>query len=148
MKTLVLPSLVIAAWLQIGTKPVPRASAGPETFVDHEKVASCTKGGSFFTSKEYTVICYSRKGPGQVEIHERTTHVLYFTDGEATLVVGGSPIDGKPTGPGEVRAASVEGGASRHVVPGDVIVIPAGTPHWFKEVPRSVSYFSVNPLRP
>jgi mannose-6-phosphate isomerase-like protein (cupin superfamily) len=81
-----------------------------------------------------------------VEVHAKTTHVLYFTDGEATLVVGGTPVDPKEERPGEMRAPNLEGGESRHVVPGDAIVIPAGTPHWFKTVQKSVSYFSVNPL--
>ena len=32
--------------------------------------------------------------------------------------------------------------------PGGIIVIPAGTPHWFKQVPTSISYFVVKVLKP
>ena len=35
-----------------------------------------------------------------------------------------------------------------HLTKGDVIVVPAGTPHWFKEVPKSVSYYVVKVLKP
>ena len=31
---------------------------------------------------------------------------------------------------------------------GDLFVVPAGTPHWFKEVPTSISYFVVKVLKP
>ena len=31
---------------------------------------------------------------------------------------------------------------------GDVVLVPAGTPHWFKEVPKSVVYYTVKAIRP
>jgi len=40
-----------------------------------------------------------------------------------------------------------EGGETHHLSKGDVIVVPAGTPHWFKEVPESISYYVVKVLK-
>jgi hypothetical protein len=40
-------------------------------------------------------------------------------------------------------SAKIEGGQSRRVTKGDVIVIPARTPHWYKEVEGSVTYLEV-----
>lgn len=46
--------------------------------------------------------------------------------------------------PGEPRGSSIEGGQIRRLVRGDVIVIPAGVPHQYKEVLTPVAYYSVN----
>jgi quercetin dioxygenase-like cupin family protein len=44
-----------------------------------------------------------------------------------------------------MRAAAIEGGVTHHLTKGDVITIPAKTPHWFKEVPtKTVAYYAVN----
>ena len=69
-------------------------------------------------------------------------------EGEATIVTGGTMIGGKQTGPGQVRGTSIEGGQVQRLTKGDVIVIPAGTPHWFTEVPNSVSYYVVKVIKP
>jgi mannose-6-phosphate isomerase-like protein (cupin superfamily) len=84
-----------------------------------------------------------RNKPGVVEVHETLTDVFYITDGETTLVAGGKLEGGAPTGPGQIRGGTISGGATYHLSKGDTIVIPAGIPHWFKEVPKSVSYFVV-----
>jgi len=42
-------------------------------------------------------------------------------------------------GPG-VSGASIEGGVSRRINTGDMVIIPAGTPHWFSEVQESITY--------
>ena len=38
---------------------------------------------------------------------------------------------------------SIDGGVTRHVAKGDSVVIPAGTPHWYKEVDGSITYLEV-----
>jgi quercetin dioxygenase-like cupin family protein len=42
----------------------------------------------------------------------------------------------------------MKGGESRNLVKGDVMVVPAGTAHWFKAVPDHVSYFVVKVIQP
>src|SRR5271165_6462865 len=75
-----------------------------------------------------------RNKPGVVEVHESLTDVFYITDGETTFVAGGKLEGGAPTGPGQIRGGTISGGTTYHLVKGDTIVIPAGIPHWFKEV--------------
>jgi glc operon protein GlcG len=89
-----------------------------------------------------------RSGPGQVEIHERETDVIYVLEGTAVFVTGGRLLGGAPVAPGEIRGASVEGGESRTLVPGDVIVVPRGVPHWFREVPGAFTYYVVKVIAP
>ena len=55
---------------------------------------------------------------------------------------------GKVTSPGQWQGAEITGGETHRIAKGDVFVIPAGVPHWFKEVPKSVSYFVVKVLKP
>ena len=54
-------------------------------------------------------------------------------------------VDAKRTAPDQMRAPSIDGGETHHLVKGDVITIPAKTPHWFKDVPtKTVAYYAVN----
>ena len=118
------------------------------TYVDHEKVAAAlAKGGPLVTSPDYLVSGSHRSGAGQVEVHEKETDVIYVVDGEATFVTGGTMIGGKATKPGQLLGSNIQGGETRHLSKGDVIVVPAGTPHWFKEVPASISYYVVKVLK-
>jgi mannose-6-phosphate isomerase-like protein (cupin superfamily) len=114
--------------------------ASTVTYIDHDKVAAAVaKGGSLVTSQDYLVSGSHRSGRGQVEVHEKETDVIYVVDGEATFVTGGTMVGGKATKPGQLLGSDIEGGETHHLSRGDVIVVPAGTPHWFKEVPTSAT---------
>jgi mannose-6-phosphate isomerase-like protein (cupin superfamily) len=118
------------------------------TFVGHEKVAEAlAKGGALVSAKNVTVSGNRRAMPGQVEVHDKETDVLYIIDGQATLVTGGTMVGGRQTGPGQHRGTDVKGGETRHLQKGDVIVIPAGIPHWFKDVSPTVNYFTVKVIQ-
>jgi mannose-6-phosphate isomerase-like protein (cupin superfamily) len=121
-----------------------RAQTPAVTFVDHDKVnASLANGGPLVTASNLTVQGAHRTAPGQVEVHDKETDVLYITDGEATIVTGGTMVGGKQTAPGQYRGTDIQGGDVKRVVKGDVVVVQAGTPHWFKDVSKSVSYLVV-----
>jgi mannose-6-phosphate isomerase-like protein (cupin superfamily) len=118
------------------------------TYMDHDKMAEAlAKGTSVARTADYSVSGAHRGGPGQVEVHDKETDVIYITDGEATFVTGGKMIGGKMTKEGQWLGTNIEGGETHHVTKGDVFVIPAGTPHWFKEV-KSVNYFVVKVIKP
>jgi mannose-6-phosphate isomerase-like protein (cupin superfamily) len=67
-------------------------------------------------------------------------------EGSVTFVTGGKVVEGRSTGPGEIRGASIDGGTARTLGKGDVIIVPKGTPHWFKEVGGTVNYYVVKVL--
>jgi mannose-6-phosphate isomerase-like protein (cupin superfamily) len=118
------------------------------TFVDHQKVAaSLAKGGDLVKAPDLIVLGAHRNGAGQVEVHDRETDVMYVVDGEATIVTGGTMIGGKVTTQGQWRGKEIQGGKAQRLAKGDVMVIPAGIPHWFKEVPQSISYYVVKVLK-
>ena len=143
MKTICLFSMLFA------TAVVLSAADGGVTYVEHDKVSSAlAKGGSLVTADNLLVSGSHRDKAGQVEVHEKETDVIYIIDGEATFVTGGTMVGGKQTKAGQQLGTDIKGGESRHLAKGDVIVVPAGTPHWFKEVPGTVSYFVVKVLKP
>ncbi len=122
------------------TKPAPAVS-----FFDASKVGMAFDKGSvlFDMGERYMVHASRREKPGMVEIHEDDADIVHVLDGAATLITGGKAIDLKVTGAGELRGASIEGGETRQLKKGDVIIIPAGVPHWFKEVSAPFLYYVV-----
>jgi mannose-6-phosphate isomerase-like protein (cupin superfamily) len=114
------------------------------TYVDHDKAM---KGGSLVTAPDYSVSVNTRNMAGQVEVHENETDILYVMEGEATFVTGGMMIGGKQTRPNQWLGTDIRGGEAHQLTKGDVIVIPAGTPHWFKQVPTSIKYFTVKSIK-
>jgi mannose-6-phosphate isomerase-like protein (cupin superfamily) len=115
------------------------------TYVPHDKVsATMVKGGSIINDHGLIVLA-QRRGAGEVEVHEKTNHVFIIVEGEATFVTGGTLVGARETAPDQRRASSVQGGQTYHLTKGDVITIPAKTPHWFKEVPtQTIAYYAVN----
>src|SRR5438552_9917815 len=51
------------------------------------------------------------------------------------------------TNPLQPRGTDIQGGEVHRLTKGDVIVVPAGQAHWFKEVPSAVSYYVVKVLK-
>ena len=76
------------------------------------------------------------KTAGQVEVHVKDTDIIYMLEGTTTFVTGGTMVGGKPSAQDEIRGSSVEGGETRTLTKGDVIIVPKGTPAL---VQRSVS---------
>jgi quercetin dioxygenase-like cupin family protein len=114
------------------------------TYIPAEQVsAAFAKGAVLVNNGNYMVHASRRDTEGQVEIHVKDADIIYMLDGTATFITGGEMVGGKTTAPGEVRGTSVRGGETRKLTKGDVIVVPKGTPHWFKEVSGPVLYYVV-----
>jgi quercetin dioxygenase-like cupin family protein len=76
--------------------------------------------------------------------HSQITEVYHVMEGEGTLVTGGTienpremPPDSQVVkvlnGPSTLGGAILNG-VSRKIGPGDVVIIPPNTPHWFSEI--------------
>jgi mannose-6-phosphate isomerase-like protein (cupin superfamily) len=132
-------SLLVAALLSAAGVPTV------VTYVPHDKVtATMAKGGAIIEDHGLRVLA-QRRGTGEAEVHEKTNHVFIIVEGEATFVTGGTLVGAKQTAPDQIRASSVQGGQTHHLTKGDVITIPAKTPHWFKEIPtKTIAYYAVN----
>ncbi len=85
---------------------------------------------------------------GDANLHRvDTTEIYYMLKGEATLVTGGTLIDPyqPETSATSLRGTGIEGGVSRRIVPGDVVIIPGHTPHWWSELHSDIEYLIFRP---
>lgn len=99
------------------------------------QVASAfARGVPLIENEQFKVHASRREAPGQAEVHAAETDIIYVLEGSATFITGGAVADGRATGPDEVRGGSIVGGETHRLSKGDVLVVPAGTPHWFKEI--------------
>jgi len=124
----------------------PPASSQPGvTYFPKEKVdASFSTGEELYRPDgNYTIITSRRDSPGMVEVHEQDSDLIYVLKGSATFIAGGILLDGKRVAEHEMRGTKLTGGAPQTVVAGDVIIVPAGIPHWFKEVHAPFLYYTV-----
>ncbi len=122
--------------------PKPRASTNP---VDHwspavlleraaylRKLAKHGDGSASETLKEYPqhfAMLSFRSRSGEAEVHERFADLFCILAGTATLVTGGAVEGARVIGPGETRGKSIEGGTPQKLRAGDILHVPAGTPH-------------------
>jgi uncharacterized protein GlcG (DUF336 family)/mannose-6-phosphate isomerase-like protein (cupin superfamily) len=124
----------------------------PVTYIDRQKVATSFAKGAVLVgddesmihvARNYMVHASHREKAGVVEMHEFDTDIVYVLKGSATLITGGTPVGTKTVAPHELRAATVNGGEARTLLPGDVVIIPNGVPHWFKQVEAPFDYYVV-----
>jgi glc operon protein GlcG len=115
------------------------------TYFDRSQVNEAfDKGAVLFNQGEsYMVHASRRENPGMAEIHTKDADIVYVLDGTATLVTGGTAINPKVVEPDELRGSGIEGGEARQLKQGDVIIVPAGVAHWFKEVSKPFLYYVV-----
>lgn len=91
---------------------------------------------------------WRRSRSGQAELHKTKTDLLVIEDGSATLLFGGTIPDAHASAPNELRGKSIEHGQSRRLGPGDIVRIPAGTPHQFLlDKGEQVAYFALKLAR-
>lgn len=91
----------------------------------------------------YTMVA-ERGQTGSSEVHEHEADIFIVERGEGTIVTGGKVVNPRTTKPGEIRGSSIEGGERRHLGVGDIIHLPAGTPHqMLVEKGKPITYFVV-----
>ena len=86
-------------------------------------------------------------------VHFKVSEVYHVMKGSGTLVTGGTVVNPKvrtsdsvevtrEDGPG-VTGTAIQGGVNHELKEGDVIIIPAGTPHWFSKINGSIDYLVI-----
>ena len=115
-------------------------------FFDSNQVATSFSKGAVLldgTDRNYMVHTSKREQPGLAEVHALDTDIIYVVEGTATMVTGGTAVETRTIAPDEVRGARIEGGETRQLVKGNVIIVPNGTPHWFKDVSGTFLYYTI-----
>lgn len=114
------------------------------TYFEAPKVAAAfVKGMPLIETGAFKVHASHRDTPGQVEIHQVDTDIVYVLEGTATVMTGGTVAEVKTIAPDELRGASSTGGQTYKLAKGDVLIIPHGVPHWFQQVSAPFNYYVV-----
>src|ERR1051326_8430609 len=146
MKTLIVLAIAVVISTAIAQQSTPSTDNGV-VYVPHDKVNQAfVKGGGIIprTAGGVTVMAGFHDTPGSAEVHTLDTDIFYVTEGGATFITGGKVVEPKESGANEIRGKSIDGGTTHNLTKGDVIVIPKGTPHQFKEITGvPVLYFVV-----
>ena len=87
----------------------------------------------------HSMLAIRRDGDGEAEVHDTQVDVVFVRSGEGTLILGGTVVEPRTTGPGEIRGKSITGGVSKKMAAGDVIHIPAKIPHQML-VPKTLTF--------
>ena len=88
---------------------------------------------------------------GDAILHEtRTSETYYMLEGAGTLVTGGTLADLIQPQPGAAstspRGRRIDGGVTRRITPGDVVVIPGRTPHWWSNLESDIRYLIIRSI--
>jgi glc operon protein GlcG len=117
--------------------------------VPAERVAQAfRKDANLITEDAFRVNASRRDGAGEAEVHQRDTDIFYVTKGSAELVTGGQVVEPRQSSPAEIRGTQISGGDSLQLKQGDVVSIPRGVPHWFKQVHAPFEYYVVKSAAP
>jgi len=76
-------------------------------------------------------------------VHDKDAELFYMIDGTATLVTGGTLVEGTKDGD-NWRGKSIQGGTSQKMSKGDFMLVPAGVPHWFTDISGQITEFSLH----
>jgi mannose-6-phosphate isomerase-like protein (cupin superfamily) len=138
--------LAIAASFLLGVLVTAAGVPIKVHYIGHDRVATTMVKGGQIINDNGLIVLANRAVQRGAEMHDKTNHVFIIVDGEATFVTGGTLINPKVISPGQTRAEGIEGGQSHRLAKGDVITIPANTPHWWKDTSAtgSVGYYAVN----
>lgn len=155
---LALASVIVLAGVQSGAaqqaapaappKPAPRGTSA--TVLSAAELAAALKKSTDATpnmseapiqnSDQYRINIVRRGQAAGAIAHTLGTELHYIIDGGGTLVTGGTIV--RPAA-GTTDVAKIEGGATRKVSKGDVVLIPENTPHWYSTVDGSITYLEV-----
>ena len=137
-----LPLLAIAAYAQNNAKKAEYFSAQDiqKQLADLAPQAK-SSGSSGSTLGDYTshqIKLSVRTSSGGAEVHAHYDDVFFVTQGQATLTTGGTVVDPKTDADGETKGPSIQDGKTQVISVGDVVHIPAGTPHQLKIAPGTL----------
>jgi len=117
------------------------------SYFDREQVKAALAKGTVLldgsNDRNYMIHASRRETAGMAEIHTKDTDIIYVLGGKATFVTGGNALETKNVAADEIRGISIQGGDTREIAEGDVIVVPNGVPHWFKEISGPFTYYVV-----
>jgi len=116
----------------------------PSTSTTFDKPIKTLDAGAY----KVTIVILRRiptNTPDSALMHDRVTEVYQILTGAGMFETGGKLMDGKPVdltseAAGPSIRGTIQGGESRRMGPGDVVVIPPGLPHRFSKLEGTITY--------
>jgi hypothetical protein len=173
MKTIAVGIVAVAcslAGLMAQGDPQPKCAMCPATYIPNDEIQAYVNKAiaekltdqqvrDVNIGKSHVGIGVVHRGkltapaPESVAEHDLVSEVYHIIDGTATLMTGPDLVGKKRrpadletvrlfNGPGN-NSASIRNGVSHELKAGDVIVIPAGTGHWFTKIDDHITYLMV-----
>jgi mannose-6-phosphate isomerase-like protein (cupin superfamily) len=143
----------VPAFSQQSAPPPAPAAGSPATYLTAEELANTLKAAiakpsdpalsPIAVSDQYFINEVHRVKAGPPAIHPGWTELHIILEGGGTFVTGGK-ITAVPGGTGTM----IEGGVSRKVGKGDAILVPANTPHWYKQIDGSLTAIEARFISP
>jgi mannose-6-phosphate isomerase-like protein (cupin superfamily) len=118
-----------------GAAGIFRSNADLQAALAASKASGNAMASSSITvTDEYRGSLVHRSQPNGAIQHQGNSELHYILEGSGTVVTGGTIVrsEGAP--------ARIEGGEAHRVVKGDIIVIPAGSPHMYSQVDEPITY--------
>jgi mannose-6-phosphate isomerase-like protein (cupin superfamily) len=106
-----------------------------KALLEQAKAGSGSAGITLANYNGHYTMLTARSRSGGGELHKRFADFLIVVDGEGTEFTGGTMVNAKELPGGEVHGTGLEGATPHALHKGDVIHIPAGTPHQAIEAP-------------
>ena len=150
MKTGARLTVALAILVLAMAAPVAAQSMPPATYASGETLKATIRdqpptalvGAQVENTEDIHLYLLHRTVPQGAIVHATSWEIHHIVDGRGTIVTGGRLV--RPAGASNARSpATIEGGESRQVSQGDVVVIPPGTPHWYPEIEGSVTYLEI-----
>jgi len=136
-----------------GTRGLVYSCAGqagnPEKFSGHDVAAqlaaltqqaksSGSSGATLGDYKSHAIKLSARTPSGGAEIHAHFDDILVVTGGSATLITGGAVVAAQTGSDGEIKRSRIQDGKTQKIAEGEIVHIPAGTPHQLVITPGDV----------
>lgn len=119
--------------------------------------ANAPAGGNAAPAANPSAPCGEKRsgvtGPNGI-FHDDTAESYVVVSGGGTLIMGGTVVNGRRSGPtdevttilnGPSCSGTMVGYTSHELKPGDVIIIPERVPHGFSAIPDHITYLSIRP---
>ena len=155
-RTALSAGILLTLWAGSGAAQpaIPREATGDEAVVleasDLQSALAALRSGELSSGRileggdVFSVTMLHRTAP-TATIHGTLIDLYVVQEGAATLVTGGSLVDPRPAArPGDQRGSSIRGGVERVIGPGDIVFIPPGMAHGFRDFADSGSITYLN----